>query len=73
MLWVQKKAAISSERGLDQQEGDSEQDVVMRGGSEKRSDNKKSDLELYAFILEARNVAQNNQSVKKVSVSKAFK
>lgn len=51
-----KKAAVFLERGLDQQKSDSEGDVVMRGGTKKKSDSKGSKSKLSAVMLVAGNV-----------------
>lgn len=57
--WVQKNAAVSLEVDLDQQNGDSDGDVVMRSGSGKESDNEGSESELSTFMLELENAPED--------------
>lgn len=53
-LWS-NKAAIPILINLDQQEGDCDEDAVMRNWSSKTSDSEKSKLELYEFMLKTGN------------------
>lgn len=55
-----RKAALSLKEGLDQQEGDSDGDVMMRGGSNREWDSAKSDSELFAFTVGAKSVPEND-------------
>lgn len=52
-------AAVSLHRGLDQEEGDSEGDVVMGDMFDKTSSSEKSEPELSAFTLQTTNVLTN--------------
>lgn len=55
-----KKAAVSLEGGLNEHEGDLGEDVVMRSECEMESDSEGSELELSSFMLEARNVLEDD-------------
>lgn len=61
---VQKKAAMCSERFLNQQEKDAVGDAVMNDGSPKRLDSKKRDLELSTFMLKKENVLKEDSTTK---------
>lgn len=53
-------ATIFLERGLDQQEGSSDGDVVIKGESSKDSDSEKSDLKLSLFMTQTGFVSEDN-------------
>lgn len=55
-----KAAALCLDEGLEQQKGDTDGDVVMGGGYSMRSDSERSESELCAFTLEARNVPEDD-------------
>lgn len=49
---------------MDQQGGDLDGVVVMKDGSDKKSDSEESDSELSAFLLAAENVSEDDYSTK---------
>lgn len=61
---VSGKAVVSFEEGLHQQKGDLDEDVVKKGGSKRRYDNKDSELKLSAFVHSTDNGLEDDQSMK---------
>lgn len=59
-----EKAAVSSKGGLNQQEGDSNVDLKMKGRSNKRSESEESKSDLSAFVAEVGKVPEDGQSLK---------
>lgn len=67
-----KKAAVFLERVLNQQDGDSDGDTVMRSRSNRESDSDESDSELSALALETGNVPEDDKSMKRIKYERSI-
>lgn len=59
-LSAQRRPALSLKKDGDQQEGDSEEDVMMGAEFDKSLDSKQSELKLSAFMRETGGVSGNH-------------
>lgn len=62
MFSIQKRPGVLGE-GLDRQKSDSDEDVVRRGGSKRRSDSKERELKLSALTLETVSTSRDDYSI----------
>lgn len=67
-----KESVGSIEAGLNQQEGDSDENVEKKSGSNKSSDSERSWSELSVFKIEADHVPEDDQSVRESKYTQGY-